>query len=156
VILVCVAAALGGCSDDSDPDSDEASGNTTTSASGDAREEIRRRLHECADVTKATAAVPGEAVVDGRTDYPLAAKKWRAFADAAPADIKDDVEVVAAQYALLAETFADIGYDPNGDTPPTPEQQTRISEINTPEATEEFTSANDRVNQWLESCGRGR
>jgi hypothetical protein len=150
VVIVCVGAALGGCSDSSDGDS-EVRGNEPTSTSTDRR--VEGDATECAEVVRATNAVPGEAVVDGRTDYQLAARKWRAFADAAPAEIRLAVEIVAARYALLADTFADIGYDPNGGAEPTAAQAARINEINTPSATQDFKTANDRVTRWLETCG---
>lgn len=79
------------------------------------------------------------------------ADELRALAGAAPDELKDDLEVIAAALADFYGAFAEIGFDPTSGQAPTPEQAQKLAELSARFEETGFQEASDNVNAWFEA-----
>jgi hypothetical protein len=79
------------------------------------------------------------------------ADELRAMADGAPAELKNDLEVIANALGDFYSGLADIGIDVSGGAIPTPEQLNQLSELSESFDTEELQTATDNIDAWFEA-----
>jgi hypothetical protein len=111
----------------------------------------------CAQIVAAMAsAYSGStaAMTGGSPDLQASVDQLEEFAAAAPEEIRDDMQTIAAAYATMMQSFADAGYDPTSGTPPTPEQIAALQEASGALNGTEFQAASERVGAWFQDeCG---
>ena len=162
VVLVLgsvVLAACGGGNDEAAPGADTgADGGTAAETGGGAGGETGVGTIDaarCAEIAQAMAAAAAAAVpqaTDG--DLGSSVEQLEAFAAAAPEEIRDDMQMVAEGYALIAEALEEAGYDPTSGQPPTAEQAAALTAVAEQLDSEEFQAAADRVSAYFEAgCG---
>lgn len=79
----------------------------------------------------------------------LTADQLEAMAEAAPDEIKDDLNVIAAQLGEFYTALAESGYEP-GETPDA-DQIAALSALAESFDNEEFEEASDNINAWFEA-----
>lgn len=81
-----------------------------------------------------------------------ASAQLRAMAEAAPAEIRDDLRVIAEELSKLYAALDEIDYQPG--TPPTPEQMAQLEALSEVIDQEAFEEAADSVEAWFDThCG---
>jgi hypothetical protein len=71
------------------------------------------------------------------------------MADAAPDEIKDDLEVIANELEAFYTALGEAGYEPG--VAPTPEQIAQLSALAEVVDQEVFDEASDNINAWFEA-----
>ena len=71
------------------------------------------------------------------------------MAEAAPDEIKDDFEVIAAQLGTFYTALAESGYEPR--TTPDAEQLAALTALAESFDNETFEEASDNINAWFEA-----
>ncbi len=113
---------------------------------------------QCAEVAAAMAAAASAvpAAFSGSTaDLDQSMEQLRAFAEAAPDEISDDMQVIVEGYAKIAEAMQSAGFDPTSGEPPPPEVIAQLAQVSQELDSAEFQAAVDNVNAYFESCGAG-
>jgi hypothetical protein len=77
------------------------------------------------------------------------AAQLQAMADAAPDEIKDDLDVIATELEGFYTALAESGYEPG--VAPTPEQMAQLSALAEVIDQEAFDEASDNINEWFEA-----
>lgn len=77
------------------------------------------------------------------------AAQLQAMADAAPDEIKDDLDVIANELEGFYTALAESGYEPG--VAPTPEQIAQLSALAEVIDQEAFDEASDNINEWFEA-----
>jgi hypothetical protein len=112
----------------------------------------------CLEATQAMAAAinaysTGMAgAMGGRLDdesLQESAAQLQAMADAAPDEIKDDLDVIATELEGFYTALAESGYEPG--SAPTPEQMAQLSALAEVIDQEAFDEASDNINEWFEA-----
>jgi hypothetical protein len=112
----------------------------------------------CLDATQAMAAAMSSyttglaGAMGGSLDdesLQLAAGQLEAMADAAPDEIKDDLEVIAEELGAFYTALSETGYE-TGVTP-TPEQMAELSALAEVIDQEAFDEASANINAWFEA-----
>ena len=172
-IVLVGALALTGCGGDGD---DEAADATTTTVEEDSGSEggsgggsedegsgsgagsgaiTSERCAEAVQAMSAAASAVPQSLTGEAGDFDESLDQLEAFADAAPDEIRDDMQVIAEAYARVAEALEDAGIDPDSGEPPSPERIAELQEIAEELDDEELQEASERVNTWFEEeCGQ--
>jgi hypothetical protein len=112
----------------------------------------------CLDATQAMAAAINAyttglaGAMGGSLDdesLQLSAGQLQAMADAAPDEIKDDLEVIANELEAFYTALGEAGYEPG--VAPTPEQIAQLSALAEVVDQEVFDEASDNINAWFEA-----
>lgn len=112
----------------------------------------------CLDATQAMAAAINAyttglaGAMGGSLDdesLQLSAGQLQAMADAAPDEIKDDLEVIADELEAFYTALGEAGYEPG--VTPTPEQMAQLSALAEVVDQEAFDEASDNINAWFEA-----
>jgi hypothetical protein len=77
------------------------------------------------------------------------AAQLQAMADAAPDEIKDDLDVIATELEGFYTALAESGYEPG--SAPTPEQIAQLSALAEVIDQEAFDEASDNIDEWFEA-----
>jgi hypothetical protein len=72
------------------------------------------------------------------------------FADDAPDELKDDLDVIAAALAEFVQAFIDSGYDPTSGQTPTPEQIEQLTQLADQFDDSRFEEAADNIEAWFD------
>jgi hypothetical protein len=168
--VISLLAACGGggdAGDDTTTVTDAAEVDTTTTAgasattvedTGDTTDDGGGLSLNCIDATEAMAAAvnsysTGLAGAFGGTidddSLQVAADQLQAMADAAPDEIKDDLEVIAEELGAFYAALAEIGFDGTGT--PTQEQMDELAGLAESLNQEAFQEASDNIEAWFES-----
>ncbi len=112
---------------------------------------------QCAQVvtamSAAAAAVPA-AMSGGAGDLSTSLDQLKAFADAAPEEIRADLQTVYQAYGEFMSAMRDAGYDPSSGQAPPPEVIAAMTQASQKFQDPEFKAASDRVQAWFTSnCG---
>ncbi len=112
---------------------------------------------QCAQVvtamSAAAAAVPA-AMSGGAGDLSTSLDQLKAFAEAAPEEIRADLTTVYQAYGEFMSAMQDAGYDPTSGQPPGPEVIAAMQQASQKFQDPEFKAASDRVQAWFTSnCG---
>ncbi|HEX5696011.1 MAG TPA: hypothetical protein VFZ15_06470 [Acidimicrobiia bacterium] len=112
----------------------------------------------CLEATQAMAAAINAystgmagAMGGSRDDQSLqeSAAQLQAMADAAPDEIKGDLDVIANELEGFYTALAESGYEPG--VAPTPEQIAQLSALAEVIDQEAFDEASDNINEWFEA-----
>ena len=112
---------------------------------------------ECAQVvaamSAASAAVP-QAMYGEAGDLNTSLDQLKAFAEAAPEEIRDDLLLVYQGYGDFMAAMQDAGYDPSSGEPPSAEVIAAMQAASVKLQSADFVAASDRVSAWFQSnCG---
>jgi hypothetical protein len=112
---------------------------------------------QCAQVvtamSAAAAAVPA-AMSGGAGDLSTSLDQLKAFADAAPEEIRADLMTVYRTYGEFMSAMQDAGYDPSSGQTPPPEVIAAMTQASQKFQDPEFKAASDRVQAWFTAnCG---
>ena len=112
---------------------------------------------QCAQVvtamSAAAAAVPA-AMSGGAGDLNTSLDQLKAFAEAAPEEIRADLMTVYEGYGEFMAAMQDAGYDPSSGQAPPPEVIAAMTQASQKFQDPEFKAASDRVQAWFTSnCG---
>lgn len=108
---------------------------------------------ECAEVAAAmAAAVQGlpQAIAGDVPDLGTSVEELQAFAEAAPEEIRADLQTIAEGYASVMQVLQDAGFDPAGGEPPSAEVIAQITQAAAELETEDFRAALGRVEAYLQ------
>ena len=164
-LAVVAVAALGftACGGDDD-DSTSANADTNSTISKKDADAVAKATgvdRECIEGVQAYGALGDSAgaAFSGGTELDKSIKAWKAWADAAPDAIQDDVGVIADAYTDYFKAIADSGYNPSSGKPPTEEQAAALGAAGEKLNADDVTTANDNVSAYFdEHCkpGAGR
>jgi hypothetical protein len=146
---------LAACGGDDEGGSDEAGGGGDGGEATDGNGDVGIfDAAECAEVAAAMAAAAQAmpAVMSGSAaDLEQSIEQFQAFAEAAPEEIRDDMQTLAEGYAQIAQVLADADFDPASGQPPSPETIAALEQASQALNSEEFTAAAERVSAYFES-----
>lgn len=112
---------------------------------------------QCAEVAAAMAAAAQAipAVFSGSdADLDTSIQQLEAFAEAAPEEIRADLQTIYEGYAAVATILADADFDPASGQAPPPEVIAQLEEASQLLDSAEFQAAVENVNAYFESgCG---
>jgi len=104
-------------------------------------------------MSAAAAAVPA-AMSGGAGDLNTTLDQLKAFAEAAPEEIRADLMTVYQAYGEFISAMQDAGYDPSSGQAPPPEVIAAMTQASQRFQEPEFKAASDRVQAWFTSnCG---
>ena len=152
-VLVVLPLACGDDGDDTDG-ADVAAEADTGSADVDAS--VSFGSEECRDALEAMGKAVAGAPTPGADlgDIEAAYENFGRYADAAPDEIRDEMQLLAEAFREVGEVLADLDYDPASGDMPSQEDQERLAEVGARYQDEEFVEASERVNEWFETeCG---
>jgi hypothetical protein len=171
LLLALVAAAalfVTGCGGDDDDDggvaaSGSASGSEASADEGgeeeidpEAVEDAAQAVgmdEDCAEAVAAFASVSagaGAAFSGGDSDLEDSLEAFQAYAEVAPDEIQDDMEVLAEAYGEFIEAIVDSGYDASSGEAPPDEVMEALEDLDS----EELSAANERISAYFENeCG---
>lgn len=102
-----------------------------------------------AAVAAVSQAMSGEA-----GDLSTSLAQLKAFAEAAPEEIRADLMLVYQGYGEFMAATQDAGYDPSSGQPPPPEAAAAMQAATLKLQEADFKAASDRVQAWFASnCG---
>ncbi len=162
VALVVVSCGGGAGSDDTTPaSSDDGNVTTTTTTTPDDGNDGSVGIDDfsstCLDAAQGMAAAMGAYTTGmaqafgGSLDeesLQLSADQLEAMAEAAPDEIKDDLDVIAEQLAAFYTALAESGYEAG--TTPDAEQLAELSALAESMDNDAFEEASDNINAWFE------
>ncbi|MGH9139487.1 MAG: hypothetical protein ACRD0G_20950 [Acidimicrobiales bacterium] len=143
--------ALAGCGDDGDKESTETT-ETTDAATGGAETTEGGALgsEECAELAEAAGAF-SEAATGSEIDFGEQAARMTAMSDEAPAEIADDLAVLADAYAEADDAFGGEPVDFSD-----PENVAQLGEVASIFGDPEFSEAAMNIGTFAQSeCGDG-
>ncbi len=168
VLLTAVVLVFGACGGDDDaadggaPDDTVAA--TTTAPSddgsaggdeGDAGDLALGFGGECQEALAAMgAAVSGVGgAFSGQVNEDLlqSAEELKAMADAAPDEIRGDLQVIAEVISGFYQSVSDAGIDLGSGETPSPEQIEQLAELSAQFDQEAYQTATDNVTEWFEA-----
>jgi hypothetical protein len=161
VLLALLALiALGFVSCGGDDDDDAASGSGTTISNDDLKDAAKAAGvdKECLQGVQAFSSLGASAgaAFAGGSELDKSVKAFKAYADAAPDDIKDEVRVIADAYSAYFQAVADSGWDPSSGTAPTQEQADALSAASEKIDSADVKAASDTVSAYFdEHCKAG-
>ncbi len=130
-----------------------ASGATATGATGGDVGSIDTA--QCAEVaaamSQAANAMP-DAFSGNTADLDQSLEQLRAFAEAAPEEIRADVQTIVEGYSKIVEAMQSAGYDPASGQAPPPEVIAALTELGQELNGQEFQAAVQRVNEYFAAC----
>jgi hypothetical protein len=168
-LAVAAALSLAACGGDDD-DSGSASGSGSGSASGSVDEEEESEGDDddelsvgdldgdCLEAFSAFSDVASSAGMLGgeEADIEQSLDQFEAFAEAAPEEISDDMEVLAEAYRSFVDAMIDTGYDPDSGEVPDEGTMEALTEAMEPLSSDEVTEASNNVSAYFEeACGTG-
>ena len=147
-----------GCGDDGDDadGADVAAEADTDTGSADVDADVAFGSEECREALEAMGKAVAGAPAPGADldDIEEAYENFGRYADAAPDEIRDEMQLLAEVFREVGEVLADLDYDPASGEMPSQEDQERLAEIGTRYQDEEFVEASERVSEWFEDeCG---
>jgi hypothetical protein len=158
VVVLALALVGAGCGGDDEASSDEdtvtfetttdetTTDETTTDETTDETIGDSLESEECQELISASAAL-GSAFSGVQGDeLDESSEAFSAYADAAPEEIRGDLQIMADTYEAYAEAIADIGLEP-GETP-SAEQAVEFQQALADIDLEEFTAASQRFTTW--------
>ena len=105
-------------------------------------------------LASAATAIP-QAISGQSKNLDQSVDDLKAFANAAPRDIRADLQTVAEGYAAYAKVLVDAHFDPSSGKPPSQEVINKLQEESQKLNQAEFRDAATRVNTWFQTqCGR--
>jgi hypothetical protein len=113
---------------------------------------------QCAEVAAAMASAAGAAgaaFTGGAADLEASVEQMQAFADAAPDEIRDDLQLIYEAYAEFIQVMTDSGWDPTSGEAPPPEVIAQLDSASQALNAEEVQAASERVNAYIESGCEG-
>ena len=148
-VLIVGAFVLAACGGGDDTDAASPAAGAVPGAGIDAA--------QCAQVvtamSAAAAAVPA-AMSGGAGDLSTSLDQLKAFAEAAPEEIRADLMTVYEGYGEFMAAMQDAGYDPSSGQAPPPEVIAAMTQASQKLQDPEFKAASDRVQAWFTSnCG---
>ena len=156
-VLLVGSVLLVGCGDDGD---DEATGGSVTSstsrsttgntAAGGASIDSAKCVGAATAMASAASAIP-QALAGTSASIDASVDQFQAFADAAPSEIKDDLETVADGYADFVKVLSDANYNPASGQAPSPEVQAQIESASEKLEASDFQEAAARVTAWFQA-----
>lgn len=170
VAVVALAVAAVGCGSSNDSGSEAAADTAVTETSASTEEtsteatsteetsteadDLSGLTGECKDLAEAGQAF-GAAIANsggGGEDLDATAAAYKAFAEQAPDELKDDFEVLAELMADYANALGDIDLQ-SGETP-TPAQLAKLAALGQSLSTEKAQKASTAISTWAEeNCG---
>jgi hypothetical protein len=145
LVALAVAGALAftGCGGDDD-DGDEAGGEDAGS--------LADMDEACLDAVRAYGRVfssIGADLEDAQDDLDA----FEAYADGAPEEIREDMQVIAGAFRRYVEVIAETGFDPTSSEVPDDDTRALLDEAAEDLDRDEVTQASDRVSEHFEdSC----
>jgi hypothetical protein len=113
---------------------------------------------ECADAVAAMAAaaqaIPA-AMSGGSVDLETSIAQLQAFAENAPEEIRDELQIIYAAYGEFAQAMADSGYDPSSGQPPSADAIAALTQASEAINTPEVLAASNTVNAYFEGGCQG-
>lgn len=113
---------------------------------------------ECAEVAAAMAAAVQalpQAMSGDAPELGTSVEELQAFAEAAPEEIRADLQTIAEGYTTVTQVLEDAGFDPTAGEPPSPEVIEQITQAAAELETEDFEAALGRVEAYLQGgCDR--
>jgi hypothetical protein len=107
---------------------------------------------KCADaataMAAAAAAIP-QAIGGTAGDLTTSVDQLQALTDAAPADIRADLQIVTDGYAKIVQILADANFDPNSGQVPSADVIAQLTAAAQELDKAEFRDATTRVNAWF-------
>jgi len=158
VVLLSVAfvGACGGGDDDDTAAEPAASDDADSGSNGGIGDifDAERCAREVSRMAEAQAAAL-QAATGNVATLEEAAEAFEELADAAPAEIRADMQIVAEGYTEYTRILAEANFDPSGGQAPSQESLEKLQEAGERIDTEEFRAASERVSRWFEEeCGR--
>jgi hypothetical protein len=101
---------------------------------------------DCQELISASAALGSAFSGVGSEDLDESSEAFSRYVEAAPEEIRGDLEIMAETYEAYADAIGDIGLEP-GETP-TPEQTAEFQQALASIDLEEFTAASQRFTTW--------
>jgi len=113
---------------------------------------------ECQDALTAmaeAAAGATSAFTGGDVDLDDSVDQLRAYADAAPGEIRDDLQLIADAYGQWVEAYQESGLaDIEAGEIPSEDDLAALEDLSESFDDEEFQAASERVNEWFTTeCG---
>lgn len=108
---------------------------------------------ECAQVAVAMAAAVQalpQAMTGNAPELGTSVEELQAFAEAAPEEIRADLQTIAEGYASVMQVLDDSGFDPTSGEPPSAEVIAQLTEAAEEVETEDFQAALGRVEAYLQ------
>jgi hypothetical protein len=156
VLLVAVLLVVPlACGDDDDADGGDVAAEADT-GSADVDADVALGSEECREALEAMGKAVAGSPAPGADldDIEQAYENFGRYADAAPDEIRDEMQLLAEAFREVGEVLADLDYDPASGETPSEEDQERLAEIGSRYQDEEFVEASERVNEWFEDeCG---
>jgi len=151
--------ASGSAGDDSSADDsgDDASGSVDEGDVADALDPFTSE--GCADaiaaMAAAAAAVPQSMSGQGDVDLEKSLEQLDAFVEAAPDEIRDDLQTVYEGYARVMEALQESGFDASSGEIPDADALAALESLGEELDNEEFQTASENVSNWFEQeCGQ--
>lgn len=156
VLVLAFAGAACGGDDEASGDEDTVTLETTTdetttdeATDEDTTEETfgdELASEDCQELISASAALGSAFSGVGSEDLDDSSDSFSRWADAAPEEIRGDLQIMAETYEAYADAIGDIGLEP-GETP-TSEQAAEFQQALASIDLEEFTAASQRFTTW--------
>jgi hypothetical protein len=99
----------------------------------------------------AAQALP-DAFTGTPTDLDTQLQELQAFTDAAPDEIKADLQTIVDGYSKIVDALTGSGYDPSSGEPPPPEVLAALAQVGQELDSAEFKAAVQRVDDYFSSC----
>jgi hypothetical protein len=110
---------------------------------------------DCAQAAAAMAAAAQalpDAFTGTATDLNAQLQELRAFADAAPDEIKADLQTILDGYSKIVDALNSSGYDPTSGQAPPPEVIAALTQVGQQLDSADFKAAVQHVNDYFSSC----
>ena len=153
VVGAFVLAACGGGGSDAPSPAAGGGGSTGGSAGGGGVLDAAKCAQVVGAMSAAAAAVPS-AMSGQAGDLNTSLDQLKAFAAAAPEEIRGDLTLVYQGYTQFLAAMQDAGYDPSSTQPPTAEQIAAMQQASQVFEDADFKAASQRVDDWFTAnCG---
>jgi hypothetical protein len=147
--------ATGGTSASGETASGETGGGMTTGTTGGAGSIDAAQCAEVAAAMSEAAQSMPDVFTGNTADLDQSLEQLRAFAEAAPEEIRADLQTVVEGYAKIVEALQQAGYDPASGQAPPPEVVAALTQASQELDSQEFKDASDRVSAYFASCNGG-
>lgn len=167
VLLATAAFALTGCGGDDDDDGggDAVDTSDEAAASGDDDDDvdvgdlddIEGLSEDCVEAFAAFSDIAaGAGALGGGEELDLAEslEQFQAFAEAAPEEISDEMQLLGEAYARFVEVMVESGFDPESGEVPDEDTMAALTEAMEPLSSPEVTEAGEVVSEYFATrCG---
>lgn len=159
-LLGTAALVLTGCGGDDDDGADAAAGTETGSEddrdeaddSSEDVDDIAGMSEGCMQAFAAFSEMAGSAgFAGGSTDPDESLEQFQAFAQVAPEEIRDDLELLGDAYARFVAVMVETGFDPRSGQAPDEETMAALTEAMEPLSSDEVRAASERVSAYFSS-----